>query len=315
MNKNSKILIVGHGDIIEYSLRDHFRGAGYSDVQASSEIGLDPTIQASVYAYFQQHRPEYVFLGSTRSGGIEANRTRGAEFLYHNAESQNNIFYAALKFEVKKLLYFASSCVYPRECPQPMGEDLILTGPLEKTSEPYSVAKIAGIKMCASFRAQYGFNAVAAVPATVYGPGSDIDAASGHVIGVLIKRFADAVNEGQSEVTVWGSGRPRREFLYVEDFVGASRFLMERYDGEELINIGTGSDVKIVELAEMIASIAGFKGRITLDPSKPDGTMQKLLDNGRITRLGWKAEVPLANGIKRTLDWYSSNRRTGVSAA
>jgi GDP-L-fucose synthase len=304
MNKNSKILIVGHNDIIENSLQSFFRKGGYTDVQSSALIGLDPTIQASVYAYFQKNRPGYVFLGSTRSGGIEANRMRGAEFLYHNSEGQNNIFYAALKFETHKLLYFASSCVYPRECAQPMGEDQLLTGPLEKTSEPYAVAKIAGIKLCEAFRAQYHFDAVVAVPATVYGPGNDIEAGSGHVMGVLIKKFADAVKEDKREVVVWGTGRPRREFLYVDDFVEASRFLMEQYDGGEMVNIGPGSDVTIKELAEMIAGITGFKGNITFDPSKPDGTMQKLLSNARITRLGWKAKVPLQEGIQRTLNWY-----------
>ncbi|OGX36428.1 MAG: hypothetical protein A3C36_02960 [Omnitrophica WOR_2 bacterium RIFCSPHIGHO2_02_FULL_52_10] len=303
MDKHSRILIVGHDDIIERSLRSYLGDSGYTDVQSSSLIGLDPAIQASVYAYFQKNRPEYIFFGSTRSGGIEANRTRGAEFLYHNTESQNNIFHAALKFEAKKILYFASSCVYPRDGAQPMGEDRLLTGPLEKTSEPYAVAKIAGIKLCESFRAQYRFNAVAAVPATVYGPGSDTQAESGHVIGVLIKKFADAVREGKDEVVVWGTGKPLREFLYVDDFAEAGRFLMERYDGGDMVNIGAGSEVSIRELAELIAGVTGFKGRVTFDPSKPDGTMRKLLNSERITRLGWKAKVPLEEGIRKTYEW------------
>lgn len=303
MDKHSKILIVGHDDIVERSLRSFFVNSGYTDVQSSSLIGLDPAIQASVYAYFQKNRPEYIFLGSTRSGGIEANRTRGAEFLYHNTESQNNIFYAALKFEAKKILYFASSCVYPRDGAQPMDEDQLLTGPLEKTSEPYAIAKIVGIKLCASFRAQYNFNAVAAVPATVYGPDSDVEAESGHVLGVLIKKFADAVGENKSEVVVWGTGKPQREFLYVDDFVEAGRFLMERYDGADMVNIGTGSEVSIKELAEMIAGVVGFKGRITFDASKPDGAMRKLLNSERLARLGWKPKVALRDGIQKTYDW------------
>ena len=303
MDKDSKILIVGHDDIVERSLRSYFDSSGYTDVQSSSLIGLDPVIQASVYAYFQKNRPEYIFLGSTRSGGIEANRTRGAEFLYHNIEGQNNIFYAALKFEAKKILYFASSCVYPRDCTQPMGEDQLLTGPLEKTSEPYAVAKIAGIKLCETFRAQYNFNAVAAVPATVYGPQSDVEAESGHVIGVLIKKFADAVRESKSEVVVWGTGKPLREFLYVDDFVEACCFLMERYDGGDMVNIGTGSEVSIKELTEMIAGVTGFKGRITFDADRPDGTMRKLLNSERINRLGWKARVALRDGIQKTYEW------------
>lgn len=303
MDKHSKILIVGHNDIVERSLRSYFASGGYTDVQSSSLIGLDPAIQASVYAYFQKNRPEYIFLGSTRSGGIEANRARGAEFLYHNSESQNNIFYAALKFEAKKILYFASSCVYPRDCAQPMSEDQLLTGPLEKTSEPYAVAKIAGIKMCESFRAQYHFNTVAAVPATVYGPGSDTGTESGHVLGVLIKKFADAVRERKDEVVVWGTGKPLREFLYVDDFAEAARFLMERYDGGDMVNIGTGREVSIGELAEMIAGVTEFKGRITFDPSKPDGAMRKLLSSERLTRLGWKPKVALRDGIQKTYEW------------
>lgn len=304
MDKDSKILIVGHNDIIEHSLRSYFENNGYRNVFSSSTIGLNPTIQASVYEFFQKHRPEYVFLASTRSGGIEANAKNGAEFIYHNSESQNNILYSSWKFGAKKLLYFAGSCVYPKECSQPMNEESLLTGELEKTSEPYSVAKIAGIKLCQAFKKQYGFNAIVMVPATIYGAGSDVNSETAHVIGALIGKFTNAVKENQQEVVVWGTGQPRREFLYADDFVDACRFLMENYDGDEVVNIGSGGDITIKELAETIAEIVGFRGSIVFDETKPDGTMRKLLDSRRMTDLGWKARISLEEGIKKTYQWY-----------
>jgi GDP-L-fucose synthase len=304
MDKHSTILIVGHNDIIEHASRSYFNAHGYSRVFSSRAIGLNPTIQASVYAFFQKHRPAYVFLASTRSGGIEANKKNGAEFLYHNSESQNNILYASWKFGVQKLLYFAGSCIYPKECPQPMREEYLLTGPLEKTSEPYSVAKIAGVKLCQAFKEQYGFNAVVMVPATIYGPGSDVDIETSHVMGALIGKFARAVHRGEKEVVVWGTGTPRREFLFVDDFVAASLFLMKHYDGNDVMNAGCARDVSIKDLAETIAGAAGFKGRIVFDATKPDGTMRKLLDSSRVNRLGWTARVSLEEGIKKTYAWY-----------
>lgn len=306
MDKNSTILIIGHNDIIEHSLWSYFNADGYSHVFSSSAIGLNPTIQASVYEFFQKHRPAYIFLASTRSGGIEANQKNGAEFLYHNSESQNNILYSSWKFGVKKLLYFAGSCVYPKECPQPMREECLLTGPLEKTSEPYSVAKIAGLKMCQAFKEQYGFNAIVMVPATIYGPGSDGNIETAHVMGALIGKFARAIQQKDKEVIVWGTGRPRREFLFVDDFVAACLFLMKHYDGNDVVNVGCASDVSIQELSETIAGVAGFKGRIVFDATKPDGAMQKLLDSSRIHSLGWKARVPLEEGIKKTYAWYKN---------
>lgn len=302
MHSDSKILIVGHNDIIEKSLRNYFDGNHFSRAFSASEIALNTTIQASVYDFFAQHRPEYVFLSSTRSGGIEANQKQAAEFIYHNLESQNNIVYASWKFGVKKLLFLASSCVYPRECPQPMREEHLLTGALEKTSEAYAVAKIAGIKLCQAYRRQYGFNAIVAVPATVYGPGSDIDIETAHVLGALLGKFVDAVQNSRSEVVVWGTGRPGREFLYADDFVAACLFLMERYEGEGIMHIGSGSDVTIQELAEMFQRVCGFKGKIVFDASKPDGAMRKLLDNSRLVQMGWKPKVSLEEGIKKTYE-------------
>lgn len=299
MNTQSPILIVGHNDIIEKSLFAHFKSRGFSNVFSSSLSGLNTTIQPSVYNFFSKYKPEYVFLGSVASGGIEANQKFGADFMYQNLESQNNVIHSAWKFGTKKLLFLSSSCVYPTKCPQPMKEEYILTASLEPTSEPYALAKIAGIKMCEAYRRQYGFNAIVMIPATIYGPQSDTDLATAHVIGALLGKFKEAIKTGQKEVTVWGSGRPRREFLYVDDFVAAALFLMENYEGEAVVNAGCGEDVTIAELAQMMSGISGFSGRIVYDASKPDGTMQKLLDNSRIAKLGWKAKVHLREGIHR----------------
>ena len=218
MNKDSKILIVGHDDITENSLYSYFSDNGYENVFSSSRMGLDPTIQVSVYDFFQKQKPEYIFLASTRSGGIEANDKNGAEFMYHNLESQNNILYASWKFGAKKLLYFGGSCVYPKECAQPMRPEAILTGSLEATSESYSLAKIAGLKLCQAYKKQYGFNAIVMIPATIYGAGSDVDIQTAHVMGALIGKFAQAAKENSNEVVVWGTGSARREFLYTDDF-------------------------------------------------------------------------------------------------
>ncbi len=309
MNKDSRILVVGHNDIIENVLYTYFKFSGYPNIFSSSQIGLNPTVQASVYAFFQKVRPEYVFLGSTRSGGIDANVKNPAEFLYHNSESQNNIFYSSRKFGVKKLLYIAGSCVYPKECPQPMKEEHLLTGTLEQTSEPYSVAKIAGIKLCQAFRKQYGLNAIAIVPATVYGPGSDVNIETAHVIGALIGKFVSAVVKGRQKVSVWGTGNPRREFLYVDDFLAAALHLMDYYNGEKPVNVGSGSDVTIKELTETIIRAVGFEGEAVFDETKPDGTMKKLLDSSYVNSLGWKAKVSLDQGIRKTYDGYRDRIR------
>ncbi len=303
MNKHSKILIVGHG-IIECTLRQQFQERGYTQVFSCSEMGLNPAIQSSVYEFFQKQKPEYIFLASTKSGGIQANIDHPADFMYHNLESQNNIIYASWKFGVTKLLFLAGSCIYPKECVQPMTEDKVLTGLMEATSEPYSLAKAAGVKLCQAFRKQYGFNAITMVPATIYGPGSSTNLETAHVMGALIAKFTQAVKEKQSEVVVWGTGMPRREFIYTEDFFEACLFLMNHYEREELINAGCGEDISINDLAHMIAAIAGYKGKIVFDKTKPDGTMRKLLDNQKIQKLGWKMHVSLKEGIEKTLADY-----------
>ena len=308
MDKNATILIVGHNDIIEKSLTDHFAANHFTRVFSSSAIALNTAIQPAVYDFFAEHKPEYIFLTSTRSGGIEANQKQPAEFIYHNLESQNNVVYASRKFGVKKLLFLASSCVYPKECPQPMKEEYLLTGALEKTSEAYAVAKIAGIKLCQAYRRQYGLNAIVAIPATIYGLGSDTDPATAHVLGALLGKFIDAVKNTSPEVVIWGTGAPRREFLFVDDFVAACLFLMERCGGDGVMHIGSGSDVTIRELAEMIQRVCGYKGRVVFDASKPDGAMRKLLDSSRLTQMGWRPKVSLEEGIRRTCEHYLSRK-------
>jgi GDP-L-fucose synthase len=302
MNKNAKILIVGGGDVIDQSLFSYLKANGFKNTVSSFDIGLDTTIQVSVYQYFQENRPEYIFLGSVASGGIQANIENSAEFLYKNSESQNNIIYAAHKFQAKKLLYYASSCVYPKTCPQPMKPEQILTGSLEETSESYSLAKLAGIRLCQGYKKQYGFNAIVAIPATVYGEKSDCDFEKAHVVGALVGKFLNAVKNNEDQVVVWGTGNPRREFLHADDFIKASLFLMDHYDGEEIINIGLGCDVSVKELAQMISKEVRFNGKIIFDDSKPDGVKQKLLDNSRLESLGFKTEISLEKGITQFIN-------------
>lgn len=310
MDKAAKILVVGHGDILEQAVTDHFRRDGFDQVFSSTELALDCAIQSAVLDFFQTHRPAYVVLGSTRSGGIQANLERPADFCYHNTASAANVFFAARQFGVTKLLYWGSSCVYPREAPQPYQPAQILSGPPEETSEPYAVAKLAGITMARAFRRQYGVPAVAAIPATVYGPGGDTDLQQAHVMGALIHKFHEAVRQSEPEVAVWGSGRPRREFLHREDLAAACRLLLEDYDGEDVINVGTGEEVTIESLAGMVAAAAGFTGKISFDASRPDGAPQKLLDNQALCALGWKPRVTLEEGIRQTMDWYQQEGKS-----
>ena len=304
MRRDSRIFIVGHNDSVENSLRGYFQAQGFRHVISSSYDVIDVLSESSVDDFFKEFKPEYIFLGSLRSGGITANQKFPAEFIYENIRSQNLVIEAARLGRVKKLLYFSSSCVYPKKAKEPIKEASLLTGPLEPTSESYAFAKIAGTKMCQAYKAQYGFNAIVAVPATLYGPGSDTAIETAHVLGALIAKFHKAKCEGNSEVVVWGSGRPRREFLYVDDFASACFFLMEHYDGADAINVGSGVEVSIKQLAGMIKNASGYKGKIVFDASKPDGTMRKLMDNTRMRKLGWKPKVSLEEGIEKTYQAY-----------
>ena len=309
MNENSKVLIVGHNDGIERALLEYFSSNDFSSIFSSSQIGLDTTIQSSVYQFFSEAEPEYVFLGSVCSGGIEANKNNPADFFYKNSESQNNVVYAAQKFGVKKLMYLASSCVYPKQCPQPMREEHLMAGPMEPTSEAYSTAKLAGIKLCESFRSQYGFNVIVVIPATVYGPGCDVDLSTAHVVGALIYKFYEAIENNQKEVVVWGTGSVRREFIFADDFARACVALMKKYDDSSIIHVGSGKDISINELAIMIKETCGFEGEIIFDETRPEGTMKKLLDNRRILDFGWSPEISMQEGIQKTFQWYKNLRK------
>ncbi|MDZ4241226.1 MAG: GDP-L-fucose synthase [Candidatus Omnitrophota bacterium] len=304
MKKSSRILIVGHNDIVEKSLAAYCWNHGYTQIFSSAQVNLNVLDLYQVRDFFKEQKPDYVFLLSWRSGGIEANQKLAAEFIYENLVCQNNVIHSAYQSGVKKLLFISSSCVYPQRCRQPMRESSLFTGPLESTSEPYAVAKIAGMTMCRAYRKQYGFNAIVLVPATIYGPQSDTDLTTAHVMGALIGKFHEAVQKKQNQVVIWGSGRPRREFLYVEDFVEAAVFLMESHDSDEIINVGCGHDVSIRELAKMVAKAVGFRGRIVFDRSKPDGVKRKLLDISRMAKLGWSVKTDLNTGIAKTYEGY-----------
>ena len=304
MEKTAKILIVGDKSVIGSALIQHFRLNGFTNILSESICGIDLLNQNSVYSFFKSVEPEYVFLTYVVSGGIAANIEYPADFIYNNLQIQNNIIHYSYKFGVRKLVFWASSCAYPRDCLQPITESCLLTGELEKTSEPYAVAKIAGIKMCLSYCRQYGVDYISLIPATIYGPNDDFDSESGHVIPSLIKRFHQAKEDDEPSVVVWGTGEPRREFLFVDDAVDAGIFLLNRCNMPEIINVGCGEDISIKELAELIKEVVGYEGQVLFDKSKPDGALRKLLDNSRITDLGWKARVSLGEGIRQTYNWY-----------
>jgi len=272
---------------------------------------LDLRDQAAVDRFFAVEKPEFVFLAAAKVGGIMANATYPAEFLYENLAIQNNVIHAAWKHGARKLVFLGSSCIYPKFAPQPIREDSLLTGPLEPTNEAYAIAKIAGLKLCAAYRSQYGFPAISLMPTNLYGPGDNFDLEKSHVLPALIRRFHEARIHGAGEVTLWGTGTPRREFLHVDDLAAAACFLMENYDGAEPLNVGTGEDLTIAELAALVARIVGYQGRISYDASKPDGTPRKLLDVSRIRALGWQARIPLEAGIASTYEWYCA----GVGSA
>jgi GDP-L-fucose synthase len=260
--------------------------------------------QAAVRAFFERERPEYVFLAAAKVGGIQANATRPAEFLGDNLAIQTNVIDAAWRCGVKKLLFLGSSCIYPKHAPQPMREECLLTGPLEPTNEWYAIAKIAGLKMAAAYRRQYGFNAISAMPTNLYGPGDNFDLENSHVLPALIRKFHEARAQGAPEVVIWGTGSPRREFLHVDDLADALVLLMQRYSDEAPINVGCGTDVSIAELAALVCEVVGYEGKLAFDTSKPDGTPRKLLDVSKLTALGWAPKIGLREGITGTYRWY-----------
>lgn len=311
MPKDSKIYVAGHTGLVGSAIVRALRASGYKNVIGRTSAELDLTRQQDVEAFFAQEKPEFVFLAAAMVGGIWANETRRAQFIYINLAIETNVIHAAYMNQVKKLLFLGSSCIYPKLCPQPMKEEYLLSGYLEPTNEPYAVAKIAGIKMCESYNRQYGTKYISVMPTNLYGPGDNFDLETSHVLPALIRKFHEAKTQGRSEVVVWGTGSPRREFLYVEDLADACVFLMNHYSGNEIINIGVGTDIPVCELAELVGRIVGFQGEITFDTSKPDGTPRKLLDVSRIAALGWSARTPLEDGIAKTYRWYLENVAEG----
>lgn len=304
MERTDKIYVAGHRGLVGGALVRRLREAGYENLIMRTHAQLDLRDQEAVAAFFAQERPDYVFLAAAKVGGIRANIHYPAQFIYDNLMIQANVIHHAYVHGVKKLLFLGSSCIYPKSCPQPIKEEYLLDGKLEPTNEPYAVAKIAGIKMCQAYNRQYGSRFISVMPTNLYGPGDNFHPQNSHVIPGLMRRFHEAKVSGAAEVVVWGTGSPRREFLYVDDLADACLFLMNLYEEGEIINVGVGEDLTIAELAQMVAEIVGFKGRLVFDPSHPDGTPRKLLDISRITRMGWQAKTPLVKGLRQTYAWF-----------
>lgn len=304
MNCDARVFVAGHRGLVGGAIVRHLQTAGFEQVLTASRQELDLTEQAAVNAWFESERPAFVFLAAARVGGIQANSSYPADFIRDNLLIQNNVIDAAFRCGVRKLLFLGSSCIYPKQAPQPIREDALLTGPLEPTNEWYAVAKIAGIKLCQAYRRQYGFDAISLMPTNLYGPGDNFDLLTSHVLPALIRKFHEARVTQAPEVVVWGSGTPRREFLHVDDLADAAVFLMQNYSGEDIINVGVGEDISIAELAALVADVVGYHGTIVYDRSKPDGTPRKLLDVSRLHALGWRARIALRDGVTATYRWY-----------
>jgi GDP-L-fucose synthase len=310
MERHSRIFVGGHNGLVGSAIARRLTLEGYGGLILRSRQELDLTDQAAVAEFFGLTKPEYVFLAAAKVGGIHANDVYPAQFLHENVAIQSNVIHAAWRHGVKKLLFLGSSCVYPKHAPQPMKEEHLLTGPLEPTNEWYAVAKITGMKMCQAYRRQYGFNAISLMPTNLYGPGDNFDLANSHVLPALIRKFHEAKMSGASQVTVWGTGSPRREFLHVDDLADACLFLMNHYDSEEIVNVGVGEDITIRDLAGLIKDVVGFSGDVVFDTTKPDGTPRKLLDVTRIRSLGWRPRIGLREGIVSTYNWYLTAAQT-----
>jgi GDP-L-fucose synthase len=330
MKRDSRIYVAGHKGLVGSAIVRRIQSEGFSNLTVRSHKEVDLMRQSEVEAFFKAEKPEYVFIAAAKVGGILANSIYPAEFIYENLLIESNIIHSAYEAGVKKLLFLGSSCIYPRDCPQPMKEEYLLSGKLEPTNEPYAIAKIAGIKMCQAYNRQYGTQFVSVMPTNLYGPGDNFDLETSHALPALIRRFHEAkISDQRSEVryersevggsessersstgsfvTLWGTGTPKREFLHVDDLADACLFLMDRYNDSEMINIGVGRDINIRELADLIKDIVGFKGTIRYDRTKPDGTPRKLLDVSKLKELGWQPKISLREGIERTYRWYVEN--------
>ena len=307
MEKEAKIFVAGHRGMVGSAVVRRFQRAGFKNILTRTRQELDLMDRSAVRAFFEAERPDYVVDAAARVGGIAANFEKPVEFLIENLTIQNNVIQAAADFGVTKLLFLGSSCIYPKLAPQPLTEDALLTGLLEPTNDAYAIAKIAGIKLCQAYAREYGKNFISGMPTNLYGPNDNFDLHTSHVLPALIRKVHEAKKDGAQEVSVWGSGTPRREFLHVDDLADACFFLLENYDSPEIVNIGCGEDVSIRELAETVCEVLGFEGALVFDSSKPDGTPRKLMNVGRLLALGWKPRIGLKDGIRDAYDWFLKN--------
>lgn len=304
MDKSSKIYVAGHSGLVGSTILNKLKQKGYSHFIYRSHKELDLTNPQQVKDFFREEAPEYVFLAAAHVGGIKANSEHPAEFFFINSMIQNNVIHSAYESNIRKLLFLGSSCIYPKMCPQPIKEEYLLSGYLEPTNEAYALAKISGLKMCQYYNTQYGTNFISCMPTNLYGPNDNFDLDTSHVLPALLRKFHEGKLEKKDRVEVWGTGRPLREFLYVDDMADACVFLMENYNGQEHVNIGSGQEVSIEDLAVLIKEIVGFDGKLEFDSSKPDGTPRKLLDVSKLEELGWRHTVSLREGIQKTYEWY-----------
>jgi GDP-L-fucose synthase len=304
MNKDAKIFVTGHRGMVGSALVRRLEAGGYTNLLTRSHAELDLLNQAAVYEFLQAEKPDYIFIAAAKVGGIHANNTYRADFIYQNLMIEANLIHGAHLANVQRLMFLGSSCIYPRDCSQPIKEEYLLTGPLECTNEPYAIAKIAGIKMCEAYNTQYGRQYVSVMPTNLYGPNDNYDLENSHVLPALLRKAHEAKLRGDKELVVWGTGTPRREFLYVDDLADACVFLMEQNYSGSLLNIGTGQDVTIRELAETIMKVVGFGGQIVFDTTKPDGTMRKVLDVSKLINVGWQSNICLAKGIRKIYIQY-----------
>ena len=314
MRKESRIFVAGHRGLVGSAICRNLSASGFENVATRSRDYLDLCDQRAVGRFFEQTRPEFVFLAAAKVGGILANSNYPADFIAANLLVQVNVIDAAWRYGVKKLLCLGSSCIYPKYAPQPIREEYLLTGELEPTNEPYAIAKIAGIKMAQAYSKQYGFNAISLMPTNLYGPGDNFDPQSSHVLPALIRRFHEAKMSNAPSVTLWGTGTPKREFLHVDDLASAAVFLMREYNTPEIVNVGCGEDISIHAVAKLVARVVGYTGEICLDTSKPDGTPRKLLDITRLKSLGWEPSIGLETGIRQTYQWYTAQPSKTIAA-
>ncbi len=307
MNYDSKIYVAGHKGMVGSAIVRELKKRGYKNIVTRTRYNLDLLNDTKVDHFFQKEKPEYVFLAAAKVGGIISNRDYPAEFVYENNKLQTNVIHSAYKHGVKKLMFLGSTCIYPKLADQPLREDTLLTGPLEPTNEAYAIAKITGMKMCEFYNKQYGTNFIYVMPTSLYGINDNFDPKHSHVIPALMKRFHEAKVNKAEKVVIWGTGKPKREFMYVDDLADALVFLMENYDKSELINVGIGEDTEIIEITKLIAKVVGYQGKIEKDLTKPDGTPRKLVETSKLDALGWKPKVGLEEGLKVTYKWYLAN--------